>query len=40
MRGRPADPDVEAGPDPALVEEISEWAAARFPTVDPKPVGI
>jgi sarcosine oxidase len=39
MRGKPADPDVEAEPDPALVEEITEWTAARFPAADPKPVG-
>jgi len=31
MRGRPADPDVVEGPDPALVDEIVEWTAARFP---------
>ncbi len=39
MRGRPADPDVEGRPDPALVEEIAEWTAERFPGADPSPAG-
>jgi sarcosine oxidase len=39
MRGRQADPDEEAGPDPALVQEIAEWTAERFPRVDPEPAG-
>jgi len=39
MRGQPADPDVEVGPDPELVEEIAEWTAERFPKADPNPVG-
>jgi sarcosine oxidase len=38
-RGKPADPDVVAGPDPALVEEIVEWTAERFPRADPNPTG-
>jgi sarcosine oxidase len=38
-RGQPADPDVEAGPDPALVEEIVEWTAERFPRANPEPKG-
>ena len=38
MRGRSADPDVEAGPDPALVGEIADWTAERFPRADPNPV--
>jgi sarcosine oxidase len=39
MRGSPADPDVVEGADPALVEEIAEWTASRFPAADPEPVG-
>jgi sarcosine oxidase len=39
MRGKPADPDDEVGADPALVEEIAEWTAARFPAADPEPAG-
>ena len=39
MRGKPADPDVVEGADPALVEEIAEWTASRFPAADPEPVG-
>ena len=27
------------GADPALVEEIAEWTASRFPAADPDPVG-
>jgi sarcosine oxidase len=38
-RGKPADPDVVEGADPALVEEIAEWTASRFPAADPEPVG-
>jgi sarcosine oxidase len=36
--GSEADPDAEAPPDPALVERIAAWVAARFPDVDPTPV--
>jgi sarcosine oxidase len=36
--GTEADPDTEGAPDPALVERISSWVAARFPDVDPDPV--
>jgi sarcosine oxidase len=39
MRGKPADPDIVEGADPALVEEIAEWTASRFPAADPDPVG-
>jgi sarcosine oxidase len=39
LRGRPADPNEEAGADPALVEEIAGWTAARFPRADPEPAG-
>jgi sarcosine oxidase len=35
--GSEADPDVETPPDPALVERITAWVAARFPDVDPTP---
>ncbi len=38
-RGQPADPDVEAGPDPALVEEIADWTAERFPRAGREPIG-
>ncbi len=38
MRGNPADPDEERGPDEATVREIAEWTAARFPKADPEPV--
>jgi sarcosine oxidase len=36
--GSAADPDTAGDPDPALVERISSWVAARFPDVDPEPV--
>ena len=39
MRGKPADPDVAEDADPALVAEIAEWTAKRFPAADPDPVG-
>jgi sarcosine oxidase len=39
MRGTPADPEVIGDADPALVDEIAEWTAQRFPAADPKPVG-
>jgi sarcosine oxidase len=39
MRGKPADPDVVEGPDPALVEEIAEWTAGRFPRAGREPIG-
>jgi sarcosine oxidase len=39
MRGKPADPDVEVGPDPALVGEIVEWTGERFPRANPEPKG-
>jgi sarcosine oxidase len=38
MRGRPADPDEERGPDDVTVREIAEWTAARFPLADPEPL--
>ena len=38
-RGTPADPDVVAGPDPALVAEIAEWTGERFPRAKPEPMG-
>ncbi len=38
MRGRRADPDAEQQPDEETVREIADWAAARFPLVDPEPV--
>jgi len=38
MRGKPANPDVEAGADPALVAEIAEWTERRFPRADPEPL--
>jgi glycine/D-amino acid oxidase-like deaminating enzyme len=37
--GAEADPDVEAPPDPAIVERIVAWVRERFPGVDPEPVG-
>jgi glycine/D-amino acid oxidase-like deaminating enzyme len=36
--GSEVDPDTEGTPDPALVERISSWVAARFPDVDSEPV--
>ena len=36
--GSEADPDVEAPPDPAIVERISSWVRERFPDIDPDPV--
>jgi sarcosine oxidase len=36
--GSEADPDTDAPPDPALVDRIAAWVAARFPDVDPTPV--
>jgi sarcosine oxidase len=36
--GRPTDPDAEAGPDPAIVEQIGAWVADRFPVVSAGPV--
>jgi sarcosine oxidase len=38
MRGVPADPDGEGGPDDETVEQIAAWTAERFPGVDPDPV--
>jgi sarcosine oxidase len=38
MKGRPADPDEEQGPDEETVREIADWTAARFPLGDPEPV--
>jgi sarcosine oxidase len=37
--GHEADPDVEEGADPELVERIADWVRERFPGVDPTPVG-
>jgi sarcosine oxidase len=39
FHGHETDPDHEEGADPALVERIAEWVAARFPEADPEPVG-
>jgi sarcosine oxidase len=36
--GAEADPDIEAPPDPAIVERIAAWVRERFPGVDPEPV--
>ena len=36
--GSEIDPETEGTPDPALVERIASWVAARFPDVDPEPV--
>jgi sarcosine oxidase len=36
--GAQADPDVEARPDPQIVERIAGWVRERFPDVDPSPV--
>ena len=36
--GAEADPDIEASPDPAIVERIAAWVRERFPDVDPDPV--
>ena len=36
--GHPADPDVEEGADPQLVERISVWVGERFPETNPQPV--
>ncbi|MBV8597359.1 MAG: FAD-dependent oxidoreductase [Actinobacteria bacterium] len=36
--GPESDPDEPAEPDPAIVERIAAWVAARFPGVDPDPV--
>jgi sarcosine oxidase len=38
MRGSPADPDEERGPDEALVQEIADWTRERFPRAAPSPV--
>ena len=36
--GLAADPDREAGPDPAVVEQIAGWVVERFPVQGRKPV--
>ena len=36
--GPVADPDVADPPDPALVEQITNWVRNRFPHIDPQPV--
>jgi sarcosine oxidase len=36
--GHIADPDVDEGADPAIVERIVDWVRERFPGVDPAPV--
>jgi sarcosine oxidase len=36
--GHAADPDVEEGADPELVDRIAKWVRDRFPDVDPAPV--
>ena len=36
--GHEADPDVEEGADPLLIERIVEWVRSRLPDVDPEPV--
>jgi sarcosine oxidase len=38
--GEQADPEVEEGADPVIVERIVEWVRARFPDVDPGPVAV
>jgi sarcosine oxidase len=36
--GKPTDPDEEEGPDPEVVERISEWIARRVPHADPSAI--
>ena len=36
--GAAADPDIDALPDPAIVERVVAWVRERFPHVDPDPV--
>jgi sarcosine oxidase len=36
--GRATDPDREEGPDEAIVEQIAEWVAARFPASAAHPI--
>ncbi len=38
-RGPAVDPDEEGRPNPEVVARLSEWAAARFPLAEPRPVG-
>jgi sarcosine oxidase len=38
MRGKPADPDEVREPDQAVVQEIVDWTAERFPRAEPEPV--
>jgi sarcosine oxidase len=37
--GPVTDPDQPGTPDPAIVRWVSIWAAARYPELDPEPVG-
>jgi sarcosine oxidase len=37
--GAEADPEAEAGPDPALVERVAEWVSRTYPDADPEPAG-
>ena len=37
--GPVTDPDQPGVPDPAIVRWVSTWAAARYPELDPEPVG-
>jgi sarcosine oxidase len=39
FHGHETDPDLDEGPDEALVETIAAWVAERFPEADPAPVG-
>src|SRR5262249_47216501 len=36
--GAEVDPDGERGPDPALVERVSEWGARTYPDANPDPI--
>jgi sarcosine oxidase len=36
--GAQVGPDDEGGPDPALVDRVSEWVARTYPDADPEPV--
>jgi sarcosine oxidase len=38
FHGHETDPDLDEGPDEALVAHIADWTGARFPDVDPTPV--
>jgi sarcosine oxidase len=36
--GAPTDPDRDEGPDPVIVEQITDWVSTRFPLERPEPV--